>query len=287
MFLKEAGSVVDIYTSVEDFLSKKRSGSSKASIFTNGILFPFEYKLSEESDCIVFFFPGAFDRSNPMPKFQRSSYFPSLKFNCISFFDPTLFLTDDDKFTRAWFVGDCNDWYIDHLSHIVNVITSSREIDNSNMLFFGSSAGGVPSINLASRFVGSHAYCCNIQTNILSHYPNYVDRLIKTCFGGKADLEEVRGKYYERFDITGIDSRFFLHLVQNQSDTFHYKKHFLPYLDSLKSSNFVSYESFVYEDDSRGHNPLPRSKEIEVINNIFSSGTFAPCFDGKVETKLF
>lgn len=270
---------MDIYTSIEDFLDKNKHGASKASVFKDGILFPFEYKLSEKSDGIVFFFPGAFNRNNPMPKFQRSSFFPSLEFSCISFFDPTLFLTDDDKFTRAWFVGDNDNWYINHLTHIVKKIISDKNINNSKVIFFGSSAGGIPSIHLASRFVDSHAYCCNIQTNILSHYPSYLNRLIKTCFGKHTELGDVKNKISERLDITSLDASFSLHIVQNKSDTFHYQNHFLPYMKSLKLSQHISYESIIYEDKTIGHNPLPKQKEIEIINQIALTGTFNSCFD--------
>ncbi|WP_427028349.1 hypothetical protein [Halomonas sp. H2] len=276
---------MEIYVSIEEFLLKKKRGASKAAVFKDGVLFPFEYKLSEESDGIVFFLPGAFDRKNSMPKFQRSSYFSSLNCNCISFFDPTLFLTDDDKFTRAWFVGDDKNWYVNHIAHIVSSIVVSKEIRNSKILFFGSSAGGIPSIHLASRFSDSHAYCCNIQTNILAHYPAYLSRLVKVCFGEKAELSEVKRKYTERLDVTGLDARFSLHIVQNKNDVFHYKNHFLPYMDSLKRSSSVAYEYCVYDDQSNGHNPLPKDKEIDVINQILSVGTFSPCFEGGVSAK--
>lgn len=264
-----------IFSNIDSFLKKKEDNSDVVGVFVNKTLFPFQYSFNE-SDKIVIFLPGAFNRQYSMPKFQRSGYFDDLEYNCISFFDPSLFLTGDFGFTRAWFLGTQEHSYVDLLYQIIKQILSSQRIDSRNVLFFSTSAGGIPAIKLASRFSGSHAYCGNIQTNLLNHYPAYVKKLCMVCF--EQELEEAKSSFLDRMSVWDDDADFNLHISQNTADSFHLENHFLPYFSCLKSASRIKFEAMKYTDEKIGHNPLHKNLEIKIIKSIFEKGSFKDCF---------
>lgn len=270
---------MEIYTDIDSFLELHSNSTMKVGVFEDQVLFPFEYSFVEGSEKLIFFLPGAFNRALPMPKFQRSSYFKKLKYNCISFFDPTLFLTNDKAFTRAWFQGTIHKPYVALLLNIIKKIIVNKDVSPSNILFFATSSGGIPAIQLAAFFPGCHVFCGNIQTNLIKHYPNYMKKVSEVCFE-KASLIELKEKFSDRLNITHIDEDIFLHLIQNRKDEFHLKNHFLPYLDSVKKLKKIKFESIVYVDEKSGHNPLPMEMEIEIIENILDNKTIHNCFNG-------
>lgn len=267
-----------IWSDIESFLEKKEGHREKVAVFYNKVLFPFEFDFENNSDKLVIFLPGAFNRKLTMPKFQRTGYFKSLDFDCISFFDPSLFLTNDESFTRAWFIGTRDEHYLEYLFHLIEKIIENRNIKFENLLFFGSSAGGIPAIWLANKFSGSNVFCCNVQTNILKHYPSYIRKVQDICFEGEVSLDELKTQYSDRLDITNIDGDFNLYIIQNFSDKFHLLNHFKPYLNFLKQSKNISYQSIIYDDDSTGHNPLGREKELRIIKDILNNKEFKKNF---------
>lgn len=267
---------MEIYSSIEGFLNMSRKLSKRVSVFHKGVLFPFEYSFSNKKNKIVVFLPGAFNRKNTMPKFQRSGYFSLLDCNCISFFDPSLFLVDDEDFTRAWFIGEKEHSYVETLSEILGKIFNFYGVQSTDVIFFGTSAGGIPAIKLGSKFSGSHVYCGNIQTNLIRHYPAYIRKLSSICF--EEEFNEARIKFEDRMSVLKDSGAFNLHLSQNISDTFHLKNHFNPYLDYLKSQSNIKFEVITYEDEKSGHNPIGKDVELKIINSIFESGSFKDCF---------
>lgn len=212
-----------IYSTVDSFLQKKESESDIVGVFIDKILFPFQYSFNG-SEKIVVFLPGAFDRSKSMPKFMRSNYFEELSdYNCISFFDPTLFLTDK-YFSIGWFQGEKSCFYVDLLKELMWKIIAHLNIKFENILFFSTSAGGIPAFNLASSFNKCKVFAGNIQTNLLNFEENHVARLLQYSYDGmsRRDVEVV---YNKRISIECIDEDFEVFYAQNVCDHYHYNKH--------------------------------------------------------------
>lgn len=266
-----------LYPNVESFLEKKDLTVGKVGIFFNKTLFPFQYSFKGAGKLVIFL-PGAFNRKNPMPKFQRAGYFEDLKYNCISFFDPSLFLTGDSSFNRGWFIGTKEQSYIDGLYVIISNLLSKYKIDYKDVLFYSTSAGGIPSIKLACKFPDCHVYCGNIQTNLFNHYPDFIRKLSLVCF--EEDLDVIRLKYADRMSIWNDDANFYLHISQNKADSFHFKNHFKPYVDTLKDFKKVKFEVAMFKDSDSGHNPLAKDIELSVINSILDNKSFKEIFDG-------
>lgn len=263
------GKPVNIYPSTDNFfLNNLDQNSGNASVFEDGVLYPFNFSFKSNVEKIIFFLPGAFDRKRQMPKFQRVSYFTELdNCHCISLFDPSLFQSSD--LSIAWFQGNEEKFYIDGLIKLVKSIVSNLQIKNENILFFGTSAGGIPSFNLAKEFSGCNVFAGNIQTNALLFYPSSVEKLLKTCYAGKSK-EEVFSRYKERVSIDHIICDFNLFYVQNVFDKYHHKLFFKPFSESHKN---IKGQLIEYSHEKSGHNPVSKEVEIAAIKCIFSGGS--------------
>lgn len=267
-----------IFPTINQFLYNDKLSSDIIGVFQDGILFPFEYNFKKDSNHLVFFFPGAFDRKKNMPKFQRSGYFKDLPYNCISFFDPTLFLSEDRKFESGWFQGNEENFYLNNLIKIVKSIVKHRKIPNSKILFFATSAGGIPAFKLACSFPESNVFLGNVQTNIFDHYPNRRDKMLSICYP-EMNLETIKEKFTSRLSILKDSENINVYYAQNICDDFHLKNHFKPFLKSIENNDLLKSEVVIYKDEQTGHNPLPKEIELKVINNIFKNNSIKDIYD--------
>lgn len=258
---------------VENISDKAQSVST---IFSNGIPFPLTHSFTKQSDKYVFFIPSAFDRTKLMPKFQRASYFEKLPYNCLSFFDPTHFLTDDLAFSSGWFQGTSEQFYSDHLTSIIVKIAEAKNIDPKNMLFYGTSSAGIPALQAASQLPGSNVFIGNIQTNLFNHYRSKKERVFNVCYPGLSE-ESIKEKFWNRLQIWDIDESINLYYAQNYHDK-HYDMHYLPYLEKLKSKSHIHLNTLTYYNKKTGHGPHPASDEISTICEIFEKGDIKTSF---------
>ncbi|MDM1335741.1 hypothetical protein HXZ93_06790 [Acinetobacter pseudolwoffii] len=256
----------NIYFSFPNELLSVYDVDQEISIINEGVCYPFSLKLNEKSNKLIVFLPGAFNKnlSNEV-KFQRSSYFSELSENCISFFDPTLFLNNDIGI--GWFQGEKNKDYIVFVAKILLFIVDQKKINSSDIVFFSTSAGGIPAFRLASYFEDCIVYAGNIQTDFLKYYKGARDRIIQYTYLNDT-IEQISMNFANRSNIFNIDEKFKVIYTQNISDDFHYKNHFLPYLDLSRMKSEISYEIFEYKDNIKGHSPLGKEKEILIINSI-------------------
>lgn len=259
-----------IYSTVDSFLQKKESESDIVGVFIDKILFPFQYAFNG-SEKIVVFLPGAFDRSKSMPKFMRSNYFEELSdYNCISFFDPTLFLTDK-YFSIGWCQGEKSCFYVDLLKELMWKIIAHLNIKFENILFFSTSAGGIPAFHLGSIFYNCKVFAGNVQTNLLNYDKAHVDRLLTYSYGG-IDRIEAEKLYKMRLSIDWIDEKFTVFYAQNIADTLHYEHHFLPYINQKFKK--LDLNAVTYNHSATGHSPLPKHYEIKIIKNLLEKSSF-------------
>lgn len=269
---------MNFFPSISNFFEKK-SESGKAGVFHENILFPIDYKFTKFSDKLVVFYPGAFDKKKLMPSFQRSSYFKFLPYNCLSLFDPTLFLSDDENFSIGWFQGNTENFYANTCSDLIRNLTNLMGISSENVLLFATSAGGIPAIKTADKIQGCNVFLGNIQTNVFGYFEKHVQKMMGICYEGES-LQSIKNKYYERLSIENslINSKVFY--AQNISDKFHYDRFFSPYIKNCKIIRGGELQAVVYDDAKSGHSPLHRDYEIEIIESIFNGKGFFSVYEG-------
>lgn len=268
-----------LYSSISEFLdSKKNSGDSaeSAGIFyrnshlEDSLLLSLQYQFTQDKkNKLIVFYPGAFDRTrSTLPKFQRSTYFKWLKYNALSFFDATHYLTDDPAFKSGWFQGTAKIFYADAYAELIAQIAKSRNIENKNILLYATSAGGLPCLKAAAKLPGCNVVITNIQTDLLRLRPGRLETIMRTSYPGLSEVE-VMGTHAERLTVLNEQLDVNLIYAQNTADPFHHKNHFLPYVDKLKQGlNKGRSSIIVYTHDETGHQPLPREYELRLIESV-------------------
>lgn len=211
----------------------------------------------------VVFFPGAFSREKPMPRFQRSSYTKELPYNVISLFDPGLLI--NKNITNSWFSGGST-WYAETVADLLKDFFDELGVLNENVLLFGTSAGGLPSLRVAMSLPKCKVYAGNIQT-IANLHPAF--RKMQPYLFPEMTEEEILKNYPMRFDARNLDSPCQLYYFQNLSDKHHYKNHYSPYLSWYYSGDrFLDAHFHLYDNPASGHDTIGRDNELSVITSI-------------------
>jgi len=231
----------------------------------SGILFPFKWKLTD-SDKLVVFLPGRTARERPVPSFQRSSYFTDLAVNCVSCFDPTLFLSP--TLVLGWFQGKRNISYANIVGKLIHQMVTTLKLHGKDVLIYGTSGGGIPGFNIAAAIEQSTLYVCNVQTDVSQYFPRFYRSMAAVSYPGEK-LVDLPAKYGERLSIHHINAPFNLIYSQNLEDQFHYDNHFLAYArHRAPREKILSSKLITYTEKESGHGPLPRETELAIIRHL-------------------
>lgn len=215
------------------FSSRRRMQISPYEVSVNDQKFEFIYFPSTLTTLFVLC-PSAIIRGQfPVPYFYRWEWAADGKFpgNVIVVSDPTFHL--DSGLGAGWFVGTKEKDATKNFSAILRLITSTLDIANKDLVFWGSSAGGFIAMQFARHFPGSAAVAVNCQTEIWRY--DAWQPLYKYGFPG-LDSEEINANYKDRLstivNIPNFDkNRIFM--VQNTEDTHHYRDHFMPFVKKV------------------------------------------------------
>jgi|GEM_PF-4461829 len=208
------------------------------------------------SEHLIVFFPGAHNLQLQKPKFQRSAYFEDLEFNCVSLFDPTLFMKED--LAIGWFQGGSGVPHFERARILIDHILAVRGLLSKNLVLFATSAGGLPAIKVSESFPESTVFVGNPQTDIMKYFKPAVEKLLDTiCPGGSPSTLQ-----RSNMSIVGTKSAAKIVYAQNVQDKFHMKAHMEPFMNSRPDINLILY------DHPSGHNPMDQQTELSVIRAI-------------------
>ena len=93
------------------------------------------------------------------PYLDRWSWYKYFEESFISFSDPTFLY--DDEIRLGWYVGTKKSWYLEVVSNIIDKLARNQKIITENILFFGSSGGGLAAVGLATLLKGSKCFVNN------------------------------------------------------------------------------------------------------------------------------
>lgn len=232
------------------------------------VIFPF-WVDDKGYDKWVVFFPGASNRAVPAPTFQRSSFSPLINANVISLFDPALLLFRN--ITNSWFSGVPQKHHAKQAARLLKNFFDMRSIDYKDILFYGTSAGGIPAAIAAKECPSSMLCIGNVQVEAIKHIA--FQRMIPLLYPGFS-LEEVFNKFIVRFDLKQqITGEFRTYMFQNKSDLYHFRNHFLGFVAWNKECNIGKKVNFyVYDDPMVKHGSVGKDKEVNLINNLLRFG---------------
>src|SRR5699024_3294470 len=110
---------------------------------------------------VVVFSNGAVDRSkSDLPVFMRHTWSDDINASCIYVDDRTI---HDSNLSIGWGIGNKDIYYLDEMGIIIRRILKILGYKNSNTFYFGSSAGGMMSMILATKHMYSNAIVNNPQ----------------------------------------------------------------------------------------------------------------------------
>lgn len=254
------------------FQDKKNTYST----FINDMKFDF-FLDNKKSDKLLIMLPGAIDRSKGIHNFQRFSWSDEFEYSVMSVLDPTI--KDENNLSIGWFQGVSNNYGVEQFIILLKNIFKSNNIEEKNVTFFGSSAGGFSSLKLANDFLESKIITINPQIYLYNYHENEFNKLVKYSYKSLSK-NSVMQKYKERLSVDiDFDKREApIYYYQNKDDTHHVKKHLEPYLNSV-DKKFISFFKDInieklnklnilyYDDPNSGHSPPNKEITIKIIDD--------------------
>lgn len=224
-------------------------------------------KFTKSRRPLMVFGQGMVDRSQfQLPRFQRMNWQDDFMENIIVLNDPTLYLADN--LNLGWMVGNKDNHVLMSIIELIRKIRNQILIEDRNILFFGTSAGGFTSLMMSLHFDNCAVVVNNPQTNILKFTRGGVQRLFSLAFPGMA-RNEIEKNYISRLSYVhnlsqGEKSPPRLYYLQNIEDDDHYRDQLLPLLDILRVAKHRAGETYMdrnlivdlYYDSKQLHNPV-------------------------------
>lgn len=235
-------------------------------------------RLKSDSNRLMVFGNGAYDsEKTSLPVFQRHTWVNDIKDSVIIYNDPTLYL---GKMNLGWGQGTTDRFYIKEMSIIMSKIISKLGIDNSNVLFYGSSAGGFWSLYLAGLIKGSNALVNNPQTAVNKYYPSHVKKMYGFSYPNKKP-SVIEEEYKERLDIgefyKSINYIPNILYLQNLACAHDVKNHLNPFLNGLselrEKIDITRIRFDFYYNEKQGHNPLDKSDTLKYLGEFWEEPT--------------
>lgn len=148
------------------------------------------------------------------------------------------------------------------------------DIKNINTFYFGSSAGGMMSMILATKHKYSNAIVNNPQMITYNYLEGKPLTYIKNRFFEDYTQEEFIEKFRDRLSVPYlITQQNYIPrtlYILNKLSKIDYEEQFLPFTEEIEASgvNKTKIEYMIYNNKGLGHNPLPKERTIKIINAV-------------------
>ncbi|OSI08051.1 Uncharacterised protein [Neisseria animaloris] len=233
----------------------------------------------ESSDKLFVILNGALDRNRTTAlTYHRYSWHPLFDGSVLYIADPTLF--KHSSISLAWYMGDKYTPLYPYLKDFILSVASGLNISTSKLVLYGSSGGGFSAIQLASFIAsGALAVCINPQTNIIKYVETNRDPFLAQCFSASwNDHQELSKNHrFNAIENVKLNNTKILY-IQNETDNFHVKHHFEPFITQLGITNWQKNFEIDEENQSRvqvlwykhesGHAAEPKECMPEIMRAI-------------------
>lgn len=194
--------------------------------------------LEEKSDHIFFCFAGAKPEHISPPYFNRWKWSNIFHSNIVAISDYTLKI--DNKLQIGWYINQGENNIFFKLSETIKKVALELGYHEENIILYGSSAGGFAALKLAEYLPLAKCIAINPQTNIKKYYKSYYDKLTSLIREVNLSNEKISPHIKNAL------------IVQNEKDTFHYQKHFKPYINENRDIDYYLYSH------PNGHSAEPK-----------------------------
>lgn len=108
---------------------------------------------------------GGISKDTSVPHFERWTYHSILNGSVFIIDDPMLKVYQSQKLCVGWYYGLQNS-YLESIRKIIVKMAAILSVDNENIVFYGSSAGGYAALYMVSKFEKSKCIAINPQINL-------------------------------------------------------------------------------------------------------------------------
>lgn len=230
--------------------------------------------IKHDTDKLFIILNGAVaDKFKGRTAYQRWSWHDEFPGSVLYISDPTLI--KHTTLNLAWYIGDKDNKIDKDIASFVDKVADNLQVNK--IIPYGSSGGGFAAIQLACNTkTPAIAVATNPQTRVLHHRKNTVDLYLKNCWDGfsKDDLKDDLSFDAIKNCLTNPPHILY---IQNIVDEFHYKNHFIPFLNALGFDiNLIKtpldqqeglIKTLVYEHES-GHAAEPKELLPEIFQAI-------------------
>lgn len=247
-------------------------------VYLNDVKYDFILNL-KKSDKLIILGSGAigfknFDRSRPY--FERHSW--NFDYSAILYNDPTYYI--DDSIGGGWCIGTDDEYYLENIYKILQIIISKLNIDNRNVLCYGSSAGGFTSL-LLSIFIKDSIALVDIPQFYIYKYKSK-DQALDTWLDVKNNcfedmpIEDFILKYKPRLNfIEMVKTKNYVpnaYLRIDCSVNLDFYTQYVQFFMDLFQSSFPSDShriKLLIDWRNRGHVPLNKEDTFDLIESVF------------------
>jgi hypothetical protein len=223
----------------------------------NGI--DFYYRKKTNDDKLLVNFHGFIRRTIPLPVFRGYNW----NYNVLCISDNMLQQHPD--MSLGWYCTENGSNIDQTYKEIINFFMSNH----NNIVFHGSSGGGMPSLLYAAYF-HKKAYIANAQLYLdeYGHYETFRQNVDDLNLTEPVHADKIIDKY-------GLPSMMYVHV--NMRDNHHYKKHYIPFMkyvnDRKLNANFrfVAFNGVDPTGEQTHHtiNTPPNITSQQIIDELF------------------
>lgn len=244
-------------------------------IKSNEIEYYFKVFIKDLNDKFLVLSNGAVEpKKKAPPIYMRSSWVDQIEASCIFIDDPTLHKTD---MRLGWGQGNRENFALESISEILKELFEIFNVQDKNIYFYGSSAGGFMSLFYSILFPGTTAIVNNPQTKVLNYMPSYVRKMLQNSYGIK-DINNVDEDLIYRLDINEAIKKYNvvpkkIYYLQNYLCSNDIDNHLTPFLTDLEKDNIelTGLNLINYFKENLGHNPLPQRITLQYIHLILEN----------------
>lgn len=216
---------------------------------------------------------GARDlKTKAWPNFDRWSWAPLFPGSVLCIADPTLAL-DTTRLRIGWYAGTATQDWTQSLADLVRQVSHTIGAFSSQVICYGSSAGGFGALALAARLGDATAVAINPQTDVLKYHVRPVRQFLKLAFpdqDGKEALTPGQRLRLSALEAVLAATQVKCLLVQNRKDLHHYREHFTPLakragVDLRRSTRTHPRIWTMLYDGTAKHGPEPRNMVVDII----------------------
>lgn len=189
--------------------------------------------------------------------------------------DPTLFKYPETNL--AWYIGDKDVQFQQLLKNFILKVSKKMNLAPEQVILYGSSGGGFAALKLAGMIGnGILAVAINPQVNVFDYVKNQVDEYLRVCWPGY-DSNKLRNRTEFSVLDSLSESNCKVLFIQNYKDEFHFKNHFVPFLEKFDINTSQGYKNlreqtsnirYIVYDHPSGHAAEPKEMLPEIIDSI-------------------